>query len=583
VSWVTAIWSAAAGASLAMALLHLLIWSQDRRLWANLCFALMVVGPLGLAVCELITMHAASPQEFGRAVLWANLTYSIGVVGSLCFVHFYFRSGSNWLLSLAIGLRVLVVLANFASGGMNLQFTDIHALKTISFLGEPVSVLGEWVPSPWALLGQVASLVQLAYVGDAAFRLWRTGSTESRRRATVVGGALALFTVLAAGQAGLITAAVLRLPFILSLPFLAMVLAMGSELSRDVVRKAQLGRELLESEQRLALATEAASLGIWCRYLPGNEIWANAKWRELFGFTRDEPLDFARILQRMHADDRERVLHGFASAIGGIGQYSSEYRVVIPGGSTRWLASRGHVELVDGRPALIRGASLDITARKLAEEAAQDLSGRLIHAQEAERMRLARELHDDVNQSLALLAIELDILGQKPPASSSQTSERMQGLAVQVKSLSTSVHRISQGLHPAKLQQLGLVAAVRGLCRELGTAHNIEIAFATHEMPRTLAEDIALCLYRVTQEALQNAIKHSGCTTARVELMANEDGISLEISDPGRGFDAEVATQTNRLGLVSMRERVRLVLGQISISSAEGQGTRIQVRVPLGA
>ena len=579
-SWITAIWSATVGASLLLGLVYLLVWSRNRRSWANLCFFFSVIGVLGLAAGEMATMHAESPEAFGRAIRWTHLVYAIGFVGSLGFIHFYFGTGKKWLLALAIGLRLLVVLVNFTTG-VNAHLTVIHSLRKIDFLGEQVSVLGESVPSPWIRLALLSSLVQFIYVVDASIRLWRTGSHESRSRAVVLGGAFALFIVIAVGQSWLVTAGVLRTPFILSFPFLGVVLAMGYELSKDLLRATHVSRELRESEQRMALATEAAQLGIWSRGLPRNEIWASDKWRELFGFTKSERLDLECFMQRLHPDDRDRIRQAFANAED-TGHYESEYRVVLPNGQIRWIASRGRVEFSAGRPVLMRGASLDITARRQAEEAAQSLSGRLIHAQEAERMRLARELHDDLNQSLALLAVELDMFGQKPPATGSEVSERMRDLSEQVKDLSSSVHRLSHELHPAKLEQLGLVAAVRGLCRELGAAHNIAIEFEPHAVPRLVPDEIALCLYRIVQEGLQNVIKHSGSATAKVELMSNENELCLIVSDQGRGFDSMVATDEGSLGLVSMRERVRLVRGQISVESRKGEGTRIKVQVPLG-
>ena len=170
------------------------------------------------------------------------------------------------------------------------------------------------------------------------------------------------------------------------------------------------------------------------------------------------------------------------------------------------------------KPVLMRGAALDNTARKLAEEAAHDLSGRLIHAQEEEQTRLARELHDDLSQSLALLSVELEMFGQSPPAERGQISARMQEFSAQVKRLSSEVHRLSHELHPAKLEQLGLVAAMRGFCKEFAMAHEMAIQFADRSVPRAVPEDTALCLYRITQEALHNVVRHSGGTAASVEL-----------------------------------------------------------------
>ena len=141
---------------------------------------------------------------------------------------------------------------------------------------------------------------------------------------------------------------------------------------------------LRESEQRMSLAADAANLGIWIRDSYADEIWASDKWRELFGFAKSERLDLHCFLQRLHPEDREAVSKTFAKALGGEGGYETEYRVVLPDGRIRWIASRGGVEFdATGKPVLMRGVSLDNTARKLAEEAAHDLSGRLIYAQEA--------------------------------------------------------------------------------------------------------------------------------------------------------------------------------------------------------
>ncbi len=212
------------------------------------------------------------------------------------------------------------------------------------------------------------------------------------------------------------------------------------------------------------------------------------------------------------------------------------------------------------------------------------MSGRLIHAQEAERIRLARELHDDLNQSLALLAVELDMFGQKPPATSSEVSERMRDLSEQVKDLSSSVHRLSHELHPAKLEQLGLAAAVRGLCRELGAAHDIAIEFEAHAVPRKVRDEIALCLYRIVQEGLQNVIKHSGSTTAKVELISSENELCLIVSDQGRGFDSMARLTKDRWDSSACASGCGWWEGKFPLSPArvKGRGSRYRSRGPMG-
>jgi len=211
------------------------------------------------------------------------------------------------------------------------------------------------------------------------------------------------------------------------------------------------------------------------------------------------------------------------------------------------------------------------------------LSSRLLVAQETEARRIARELHDDLNQGLALLSVEMELLGQNPPASADQLSGRMQELVARARQLSSSVHHLSHQLHPAKLEQLGLVAAVGGLCRELTQAHGLEIEFTPDGMPASVPPDTAVCLYRLVQEGLRNVVKHSGAHHATVDLRGSADAMSLRIVDDGAGFDAALIQGKEGLGLVSMRERVLHLGGTITIDSRPSSGTRIDVGLPLGA
>jgi PAS domain S-box-containing protein len=369
----------------------------------------------------------------------------------------------------------------------------------------------------------------------------------------------------------LATAAIL----LLQLVFIVRLIVQGS-------RRKLAEESLRESEQRMALATRAANLGIWIRDLARDEIWASDKWRELFGFEKSERLDMHRVLQRLHPKDREAVSKTLTKALGGEGSYETEYRVMLPDSRMRWIASRGSVEFdPTGKPVLIRGASLDITSRKQAEEAARDLSGRLIQAQEEQQMQLARDLHDDLSQSLALLSIELEMFGRSQPADGGHISARMQEFSAQVKQLSSEVHRLSHELHPAKLEQLGLVAALRGFCKEFAVAHALAIKFADPSVVRAVPEDTALCLYRIAQEALHNVVKHSGAKAARVELATEGSEFRLTITDDGVGFDPKAIRANGSLGLVSMSERARFIHGNLSIESHADKGTKVEARVPI--
>jgi signal transduction histidine kinase len=206
----------------------------------------------------------------------------------------------------------------------------------------------------------------------------------------------------------------------------------------------------------------------------------------------------------------------------------------------------------------------------------RDLGGRLLHAQETERSRIARELHDDISQQASLLVIDLSLLrGAVQTETKNLTEEAFQRAEGIVK----SVHDLSRRLHPAKLRLIGLVAALRDLQHEM-TQVNVPITFTHDRAPATLPQDVTLCLFRVVQEALQNALKYSHAHQVSVHLNGSASELALTITDDGVGFDVKSAWGKG-LGLVSIGERVEAIGGTVEILSKPGAGTRVEVRVPL--
>lgn len=212
---------------------------------------------------------------------------------------------------------------------------------------------------------------------------------------------------------------------------------------------------------------------------------------------------------------------------------------------------------------------LERRRRQAAEERLHQLSGRLITAQEQERSRIARDLHDDASQRLALLAIELD--HRKAPE-----------LADQARALSADLHRIAHQLHPASLDQLGLLPAARRFAAELAARHGVTIEVASDAWPEDLPRETSLVLYRVMQEALQNAARHSGAARIDVFFRRSRDRMTLRVSDSGRGFLPEPLGEPRGLGLAGMRERLRLVGGGLQIDSRPGGGTILEAWLPPG-
>ncbi len=382
-NWITFIWAGAIAACATMALPHLFI-GIARRAWENLFFAVAALSVAGIACGELTIMHSRTTDEVGRAIQWTHLPVFAAVLGILGFVYFYFGTGRLWLGIAAGVTRLVSLIINFAFPP-NLNFREITSLRHFDFFGETIATRPEGIVSPWTRLGELSSLLLLIFVVDASVALWRRGSGESRRRALAVGGSIALAIIVAAGLSALINANLIHFPYLIAFPFLGLIVAMGVELSFDIVRAAQTTRQLRisevalrESEVRIKLAADAAHLGLWHWNLGDNKFWVTEKWRNLFGIADSEPMTLDRLLQVVHPEDRERMKQVTQDVLEyRSGDHENEYRITLPDGSTRWIAGYGSVELDErGKPAFARGVSRDITKRKLAEEELRESEGR---------------------------------------------------------------------------------------------------------------------------------------------------------------------------------------------------------------
>jgi signal transduction histidine kinase len=210
------------------------------------------------------------------------------------------------------------------------------------------------------------------------------------------------------------------------------------------------------------------------------------------------------------------------------------------------------------------------------------LGSRLIAAQEEERKRIARELHDDLNQRLAVLSIELEQLSQSV-GKSLGLRKRLHKMQLHTQEISSDLHRLSYRLHPSKLDHLGLAAAMKSLCDELSVSGKLRVHFHQSGVPADLPKDATLCLFRIAQETLRNCVKHSGAEFVQVVLTKTGHDLRLSISDNGCGFDTRSDLMDKGLGFISMHERLRLVGGEIKICSQPLRGTRIDVVVPLNS
>lgn len=350
-----------------------------------------------------------------------------------------------------------------------------------------------------------------------------------------------------------------------------------SVVARDIAASKRAEEALRRSEEKFSKAFQASPAMISIvRIRDRRYIEVNQAFEKQTGFGREEVIGrslseiagrhglqslndaFARAVERGSVRNMEAV----------VGRKGREGPIV--------LLSAEVVEF-DGQPCVLTVAE-DISERKQAELDRAELSRRLMTAQEAERRRIARELHDGIGQSLALLGIQLQKAGQL--SASAKRELDVAELSSKVKRIGTQVSRLSHQLHSSELEFLGLAVAVKSLCREISEQYGIVIDCACKHIPAELDKDVSLSLLRVVQEALHNVAKHSHASSATVHLRGNSEELVLSISDDGIGFEAGRVGSARGLGLISMRERVHLAGGTFELVSNPGSGTKIRVRVP---
>ena len=335
-----------------------------------------------------------------------------------------------------------------------------------------------------------------------------------------------------------------------------------------------------ESEKRFALVADTAPMLVWMSGPDKLCTYFNKGWLDFTGRTVNEELGDGWIAG-VHPEDRDPCMSGYIEAFDRRQDFKLEYRLRRHDGQYRWIMDCGVPRFSpDGSFLGYIGSCIDISDLKLSQQEMEELSGRLIHAQEEERKRVARELHDNFGQKVIVLSMELAQHLSKPE-NPPQVEACLRSLGGQLKEIARAMNVTAHQLHSSHLEVLGLVSAVQGLCHEFSRQYGIEAVFQHTHVPSRIPGEIALCLFRVVQEGLQNIAKHSGARSCQVELAAFDEGIQLSISDSGVGFDTSRLKLKPGLGFVSMRERLRLVGGQITVDSRPSQGTRLEIRVPL--
>jgi PAS domain S-box-containing protein len=345
-------------------------------------------------------------------------------------------------------------------------------------------------------------------------------------------------------------------------------------IERDITKRKQAEEAVLSSEQRYRLLFERNVAGVGIS-LDGRMLDCNDGWARILGYeSRDELI--GRYASESYFDpaQRQRLVD---ELLEDQAVFSRELQMRRKDGTPVWVLFNAALLNSEHNITIVQSTMIDISDWKRAEEAVLCMTRKLVDAQEQERARIGRELHDDINQRLALLAVELEQLGDEPSAFS---QSRVQELRKQMDEICSNVEALSHELHSSKLQYLGVVAGMRSWCMEYGERQRMEIDF-TSNVNSSVPFEIGLSLLRILQEALHNAAKYSGVKRVQVQLREERGDIHLRVKDSGKGFDVESALRGEGLGLTSMRERVRLVNGTITIDSDPTRGTTICASIPL--
>jgi PAS domain S-box-containing protein len=350
---------------------------------------------------------------------------------------------------------------------------------------------------------------------------------------------------------------------------------------RDLRERLRVENALREGEQRFRLIADSAPVLLWVSGLDKGCTYCNRAWLEFTGRTLEQELGDGWA-DNLLPDHYQRCLETYERAFDKREPFTMEYQLRRHDGQYRWVLDSGMPRLgPDGGFAGYVGSAIDITDLKSARGLLADFGQRLLQAHETERTRIARDLHDDIGQRMAVLTMDLDTVAATIPASSAEASRRLRALSTRAIDLARDIQALSHRLHSSKLDHLGLVSASAGLCRELSAQHSVTVAFSAVGVPDDVPKNVALGVFRVLQEAVNNALKHGQSEIVHAALYGTAAGIQLDVVDGGAGFDVAAAMRNGGLGLISMHERVSLLNGQLHVESGRGTGTRVHATIPL--
>jgi two-component system sensor kinase FixL len=607
-SYITIIWSTVAACSVLLALMYGLVWAMDRKATASLAFAFEALAIVGTVVAELKLMNASTPAEWGELIRWSQIAIGLRFVSTIVFIRLFFGTGRDWLMWTIIVMRLGILITGFIVDP-NFNYAQIDSIEKISFLGEQVTVVGHAVPRSYQWIATFSIFLLLIFVVDASVQLWRTRARDARRKALVIGGATFVSVAIATTYTQLMILAELKVPVLLSPPYLIMLAAMTFEVSRDTLRASRLTRELRASESRLDLAASAAGLALWSWNVKSNRLWISARARALFGLSDGDPIAIDGALSMIDAADSAQVIRAWREAMASGAEVETIFRLRPPDGPVRTVLARGRSEMdAGGRLVSVQGVLRDVTEQTRAREENEELRRELAHAGRVSVVgTLSSSLIHELGQPLGAILANAEagelLLGKQEPdlvevrkILADIVSDDLRASDV-INGLRKFLKRRELEFAPTSVERL--IESVATLVRTDAIARDVHLEWQSdHGLPPVQGDKVHLSQVLINllingMDAVANqppnlrrVRMHAGSDgNGNIEMTVRDSGVGIEPSVMARIFDPFFTTKPSGMGL-GLAVSLTIVTahgGKLWAENSPDGGTIFRVQLPAFA